>query len=98
MEKKYRKGQLKKNGKLGQAEGFDFVSADTIIQRLKKDGTDMKLTIGLSFRNPTTNKKPYKNRDAIEFLRKYASSYTYEAYYTGDGYLYVTALSGNDLF
>lgn len=95
---KFRKGQLKKDGRLGKSETFDFIPAKVIIGRLESTGDDMKLTIGLSFRNPRTNDKHYSNADAIAFLKEFEHSYTYEAYYNGDGYLHVVALSDNDLY
>lgn len=93
-----RKGQLKPNGKLGAPEGWCFVSGRTIAERLEKDGTDMLLTIGLSFRNPTTHDKRYANECAIAWFERYGRSYTFEAEYMGDECLHVTALSGNDLY
>ena len=92
------KGQLKRNGELGRSEGWCFVSGDTISDRLGRDGTDMLLTIGLSFRNPRTQNRYYDNASAIGWFEKYGRSYTFEANYTGDGFLHVTALSDNDLF
>lgn len=93
------KGQLQMDGTLGEPRTFGFVSAGVIARRLLKDGSDMSLTIGLSYRNPRTHDRLYKNGDAITWLGSHTGSYTYEASYNGeDGLLHVTALSDNDLF
>ena len=100
MGDKYRKGQLKTNGKLGAPESFNFVQAETIAERLRHDCSDMMLTVGLKFRNPRINDKVMPMDEAISWLadEKNASFYMFEAYYTGDGYLHVDAITGNDLF
>jgi hypothetical protein len=91
--------QLKKDGTLGKPETFGFVPAKVIADHLKVTGNNMSLTVGLSFRNPTTHNKPFDNIAAIRWLRDNERSYTYEACYVeGDDSLHVTALSGNDLF
>lgn len=91
--------QLKKDGTLGSFETFGFVPAKVIADHLKDTGNNMSLTIGLSYRNPRTHDKPFDNIAAIRWLRDNARNYTYEACYVdGDDSLYVTALSGNDLF
>lgn len=93
------KGQLKKDGTLGSPESFGFVTAKAIADRLAKDGTDMSLTIGLSWKNPRTRDKLFTNEAAIAWLNENRRSYTYEACYNGkDGIMHVTALSDNDLF
>lgn len=100
MSDKYRKGQLRANGKLGTPESFNFIPASVIAERLRHDGSDMMLTIGLRFRNPRTQDKVMPMEDAVAWLTdgRNAGFYTFEAYYTGDGYLHVDALTSNDLF
>ena len=94
-----RKGQLRKDGSLGKIVGFQFVSAETIADRLIHDESDMSLTIGLSFRNPRTHDKRMSINDAVDWLARYGKCYVFEAVYNGeDDLLHVTALSGNDLY
>ena len=95
------RGQLKSNGSIGTPESFNFITADVVAERLIKDGTDMMLTIGLTFRNPRTKDKVFGNIEAIRWMRdqRNARAYTFEAWYTGsDEYLHVNALSDGDLF
>ena len=93
-----RKGQVKSDGKIGKPEGWCFVNWTYLRERLVEDGSDMMLTIGLSFRNPRTHDKVFKNKSAIRWFDEHGSKYTFEAEYMGDGYLHVTALSGDDMF
>ena len=94
-----RKGQLRDDGTLGKIVGYQFVSAETIADRLIRDNSDMSLTIGLSFRNPRTHDKRMSINDAVDWLARYGKRYVFEAVYNGDDdLLHVTALSGNDLY
>ena len=93
------KGQLQSDGSLGKIQGYTFVQPHVVADRLKKDGTKMCLTVGLSFRNPRTHNKVMDLESSQEWLEKYGRMYCLEGYYNGeDNLLYVTALSGNDMF
>jgi len=91
------RGQLLSDGSLGRLGGFEFVTAQTIIERLFRDGSNMLLTIGLSFRDPKTRDKWYDNVSAIRWLRDNTRNYSYEAWYDGGEELHVNAISDNDL-
>jgi len=98
-EGKFQKGQLRGDGSIGKLEGYCFVSAETIIDRLMEKGENMALTIGLSYKNPVVNDKEMDNISAIRWVNEHALDYTFEAYYTGrDELLHVSALSATDLF
>lgn len=93
------RGQLLKDGTIGKRGTFDFVDASVIAQHLNETGSDIMLTVGLSYRNPRTHNKVMSKRDAIDWLMRSNGFYVFDACYTGkDEYLHVQALSGNDLF
>lgn len=92
--------QLKGDGTWGDVETFGFVEAERVIalcEGLPQD-TTVRLTIGLSYRNPATHGKLFSPRGLASHVRDtLRNRYWYEVL-RHDGGVSVTALDANDLF
>lgn len=92
--------QLKKDGTWGDVESFGFVNARHVIElceRLPRD-TPICLTIGLSYRNPTTHDKPYAPEALAKDIRDTLKDHYWYEVTRRDGRINVTALDVNDLY
>ena len=92
--------QLKKDGTWGEVKSFGFVNAKHVIALCEHLPNDVPvyLTIGLSYRNPTTHVKPFAPRDLAVYVRDtLRDRYWYEVLQRDDR-ISVTALDDNDLF
>ena len=92
-----RKGQLLRDGRLGEPSMGNIIDAGVVVDYLLRTGDNAKVTIGQRYRHPRVYDRELDNINAIRFVRECAGKYFFEAYCTGDGFLYVTALSENDL-
>lgn len=92
--------QLKKDGTWGEVESFGFVDAKHVVALCEDLPHDAPvcLTIGLSYRNPTTNDKRFAPDELAAYVRDTLKDrYWYEVLRHGDS-ISVTALDSNDLF
>lgn len=86
------KGQLRSDGSLGKISGYCFVDATTVIDRLIKDGSDVRLTVRWKFGDELT--VVIWNRMAIDWVNEHPN-YVYEAFYNGtDELLHLAATEG----
>lgn len=92
--------QLRRDGTWGKPDTFGFVLGKDVIalcERLPQDA-DVRLTIGLSFRRPTTNDKRMSPSELSRQMRDTLKNhYFYDVRDDGET-ISVTALSDNDLY
>lgn len=91
--------QLKRDGSLGSYRNFAYVDYQTVVDRLKKDGSDAEIAthISLNSRGPSITRMD--NAQAISWLMSKRGTYIYDAtYYEGnEGTMHVAALSARGL-
>ena len=92
--------QLRKDGAWGAPQTFGFVNARHVIALLDAlaPTETVYLTVGLSYRNPATNDRPYAPDELSEHVRAtLGDRYWYDVTRRDDGTIHVTALDSNDL-
>ena len=73
------------NGTLNRAE---------LIEKINETDKEIKYTYGLSYRHPTTYKKPVSKEEAVRIVNKESLLDATEY----DDYIHLNAFSGNDMW
>lgn len=90
--------QLKRDGTLGSYRTFEHVSYQTVVDRLRLDGSEVEIETRIGFHNPRPSKIRLSNEDAIAWLLDKRGTYCYDAvYYDGDKTMRVAAMYYNGL-
>lgn len=92
--------QLKRDGSWGEPETFAFVNARHVMTLCESLSDDMPiyLTIGLSYRNPTTHDNRFTPHDLAAYVRNTLGDHYWYDVERRDGRITVTALDSNDLY
>lgn len=87
---------LTRDGKLGHYRPYEFIGSDIIVRHLMDTESDVCMTIGLPYRDPTINKADMSWDEAVRWLDRYGGRYKYEAWHDGER-LTIYGLSEKDM-